>query len=911
MTTLSYLSNAEPNAVQTYYELYQQNPTNVDITWQRFFEGFEFAQTHENNPTTSPNTSNANANAQKEFAVANLIFAYRHHAHLLSDTNPIRPRLPRDPGVALHYHHLTDADLPTQFAAGILIGLPNAPLNDIINRLKAIYTRAIGFEYMHIRNAEVREWCKQKFETEAHNYNFSIEKKRNIFTKINESVAFENFLHKKYVGQKRFSLEGGENTIPALEAIINKGAELGVKRFAIAMAHRGRLNVLANILGKTYEYIFNEFEGNYFHDTAFGDGDVKYHLGFSSHRKAANGENIYLSLMPNPSHLEAVSPVLLGYLRSKAEIIYNSDFEKVMPIIIHGDAALAGQGIVYEVAQMSELEGYKVGGALHFVINNQIGFTTDFYDARSSDYCTAVAKVTDSPVLHVNGDDAEAIVFAVEFATEFRQKFGKDVYVDMLCYRKHGHNESDEPKFTQPMLYNLIANHPNPREVYKQKLVAQGDLAASLVGEMEDNFNKLLQDRLDKVKQKAIAPPQEALSAQWTGIQPHGGEKDFEKSYQTKVKKENLEKIINALTHYPKDFSPIIKIEKLLKERAEKFKNDKLDWALGELLAYGTLLTEGRGVRISGQDVTRGTFSHRHAGIFDENTNQRYINLNNIADKQGKLSLYNSFLSEYAVLGFEYGYATASPNNLVIWEAQFGDFANGAQTMIDQFIAAGESKWNRMCGLVLLLPHGYEGQGPEHSNARPERFLQLAAEYNMVVANCTTPANMFHLLRRQLTWDFRKPLVVMSPKSLLRNPLCTSTVADLTDGQFEELIDDKNIKNSQKVRKVLLCTGKIYYDLYKHQTENKIHDVAIVRLEQIYPMPEKQLAAVYDKYTNAQFYWVQEEPKNMGAWTYMLRNDKNQQKLTLISRKASASPATGFAKVHDKEQAAIVAQSFA
>ena len=906
MNALSYLSNAEPTAVETYYELYKQNPSQVDGTWQRFFEGFEFASQGTNGSSHTEGVRSSNA--EKEFGVANLIFAYRHHAHLLSNTNPIRPRLPRDPGVALHYHHLSPDDLNTTFAAGTLIGLQNATLAQIIERLKAIYTREIGFEFMHIRNAEVREWCKQKFETEAHNYNYSLDKKRQIFTKINEAVTFENFLHKKYVGQKRFSLEGGENTIPALEAIINKGAELGVKRFAIGMAHRGRLNVLANILGKTYEYIFNEFEGNYFHDTAFGDGDVKYHLGFSSHRKASNGEDIYLSLIPNPSHLEAVNPVLLGYLRCKAELIYQGDFTKVMPIMIHGDAALAGQGIVYEVAQMSELAGYAVGGALHFVINNQIGFTTDFQDARSADYCTAVAKITDSPVLHVNGDDAEAIVFAVEFAVEFRQKFGKDVYVDMLCYRKYGHNESDEPKFTQPKLYNLIAKHPNPREVYKQKLIAQGDLQADLAAEMEQAFNDSLQARLNMVKQNTVKAPEVLISAQWDGV-AHGGAADFEKSYQTKVPKKVLEQVLEALTSYPADFKPISKIESLLKERKQKFVNDKLDWAMGELLAYGSLLHEGRGVRISGQDITRGTFSHRHAGIFDEETNECYINLNHISSTQGKLSLYNSFLSEYAVLGFEYGYATASPQNLCIWEAQFGDFANGAQTMIDQFIAAGESKWNRMCGLVMLLPHGYEGQGPEHSNARPERFLQLAAEYNLIVANCTTPANLFHLLRRQLVWDFRKPLVVMSPKSLLRHPLCTSAVSELVNGKFEELIDDSSIKKAEKVQKVLFCSGKIYYDLLQRQQTDPNGLVAIVRLEQLYPMPETQLEAVYEKYANAEFFWVQEEPKNMGAWTYMLRYQGNY-KLTLISRKASASPATGFAKTHEKEQKSIIDLAF-
>lgn len=905
MDNFSYISNADPVVIESYYQIYKENPSDLDISWQKFFQGFDFA-IYGKTGDSSPETKNLN----KEFHVAQLIEAYRSRGHLLSDTNPIRPRKDRDPGVALHYHNLDESDLEKQFAAGILIDLPNAKLKDIIEKLKAIYCRSIAFEYMHIRDTEMRIWCKNKFEKEAHNYDYPIEKKKRILEKINEAVVFENFLHRKYVGQKRFSLEGGENTIPALDAIINKGSELGVRRFAIGMAHRGRLNVLANILGKTYEYIFNEFEGNTYEDVAFGDGDVKYHLGFSSFLKAQNNEDVYLSLVPNPSHLEAVGAVVEGYVRGKGDLLYDRDFKQIMPIIIHGDAAVSGQGIVYEIAQMSQLEGYKTGGTLHFVINNQIGFTTDFHDARSSDYSTAVAQVIDAPVLHVNGDDAEAIVFAVEFATEFRQKFGRDVYVDMLCYRKHGHNESDEPKFTQPDLYSKISKHPNPREVYKNKLFEQGEIQQELAKKMEQEFKNLLQDRLDLVKQKPLPAPEDKRSPQWKNFKK-GTAEDFTKTYKTKVSKTALNKVIKAITTIPDEINPIKKSRKVLDDRAKLYKENSIDWALAEMLAYGSILLEGKNIRISGQDAIRGTFSHRHAMMIDENSNTGagYVNLNHIQEKQGNFDIYNSFLSEYAVLGFEYGYSTASPNVLTIWEAQFGDFANGAQVMMDQFLSSGESKWKRMSGLVLLLPHGYEGQGPEHSNARPERFLQLSAEYNMIVANCTTPANFFHLLRRQITWDFRKPLVVMSPKSLLRYPACRSKIEDLTTGNFQEMIDDDYATKS-KVKRVLMCTGKIYYDLLEKQQEDKRKDVAIVRWEQIYPMPEKQLNEIYTKYKKAEFFWVQEEPKNMGAWTYMFRYEKNRQHLKLISRKSSASPATGYAKVHEQEQNHIVDQAF-
>ncbi|MFN3530355.1 MAG: 2-oxoglutarate dehydrogenase E1 component [Bacteroidia bacterium] len=901
MDKYSYIANADPAVIDDYYRQYKQDPTSVDAGWMKFFEGFEFAASGEQGGPVS------DEHMTKELNVVHLIHAYRSRGHLLSKTNPIRPRKDRDPGVALRYHGLAEADLESRFAAGSLIGLPNASLKQIIEKLESIYCRSLAFEFMHIRQTEIRDWCKHYFEKHAYHYNFDQEKKKRILSKLNEAVVFENFLHKKYVGQKRFSLEGGENTIPALDAAINKGAELGVESVAIGMAHRGRLNVLANILGKTYEYIFNEFEGIANPDLSFGDGDVKYHLGFSSQVNTTAGKRVNLDLVPNPSHLEAVDPVLEGFVRAKCDLLYEKDYSKILPVLIHGDAALAGQGVVYEVAQMSQLKGYHTGGTLHFVINNQIGFTTDFDDARSSDYSTAVANTIGSPVLHVNGDDAEAVTFAIEFAVAFRQEFRRDVFIDMLCYRRHGHNESDEPKFTQPTLYGLIDKHPDPRKVYAQQLIERGDIPSELAEQLEEDFKTLLQDRLNLVKQKEVAYKPHALDKEWEAMRRSTYE-DFNSSPATAVTPEATATVLKAITTAPDGFSVMRKAQKVIDERKTLYAEGKLNWSLAELLAYGTLLHEGKKVRISGQDVIRGTFSHRHAGVRDEKTNELYIGLQNISDKQGRFSIYNSLLSEYAVLGFEYGYSIASPNVLAVWEAQFGDFANGAQTVIDQFISSGESKWRRMNGLVMLLPHGYEGQGPEHSNARPERFLQLAAEMNMVVANCTSPANFFHLLRRQLSWEFRKPLIVMSPKALLRHPLCVSDLSELYEGGFREIIDDPQA-DPKKVKRVLLCTGKVYYDLLARQEEEKRKDVAIVRFEQLYPMAESQLDAIYARYPKAEYYWVQEEPKNMGAWTYMLRYEQNRN-LKLIARKSSASPATGYAKIHEQEQQQIINQAF-
>ena len=903
----SYLSSSDNTFIDSLYQDFRKNPDSVDESWKMFFRGVDFALARSPEASESSSSTTQAGNWSKELKVYNLINGYRARGHLLSKTNPIRDRKDRKPKLDLQDYGLSEKDLTEKFAIGETVGKANATLKEIIDHLKYIYCDSLGAEYTHINDTEIYKWFEEKFEHSAKDRNFNIEKKKRILSKLNEAVVFENFLHTKYVGQKRFSLEGGETTIPALDAIINKSAELGVEEVVIGMAHRGRLNVLANVLGKTYEYIFNEFEGTAKPDLTMGDGDVKYHKGYSSKTKTPGGKEVYLKLMPNPSHLEAVDAVVLGYVRAQGDTLYKENPSKILPIIIHGDAAVAGQGIVYETVQMSALRGYNVGGSIHFVINNQIGFTTDFDDARSSIYCTSVARILETPILHVNGDDAEAVIYAVELAAEFRAKFNKDIFVDMVCYRKHGHNESDEPRFTQPGFYKLISKHANPREVYKDKLIEGKQIEAQLAVQMEDQFKNLLQDRFNYVKQNSIPYTYQKPEEEWKAFR-RSTPNDFNSSPKTNVKKDVLEKLIKVLTTVPNDFKPLAKIKKLLEERAERFTENKLDWALGELLAYGTLLEEGHHVRMSGQDCIRGTFSHRHAEFLDEDQNSRYSPLKTLDDKAGKFRIYNSLLSEYAVLGFEYGYSYGSPQSLNIWEAQFGDFSNGAQTIIDQFIGAGESKWQRQSGLVLLLPHGYEGQGPEHSSARPERFLQLAAEYNIVVANPTTPANMFHMLRRQVNWEFRKPLIVLTPKSLLRHPDCVSSVKDLTDGGFQEIIDDSSV-DAKKVTRMILCSGKVFYDLKAKQLKDKRDDVAIVRLEQIYPMAEEQSLALVKKYAHAEKVWVQEEPKNMGAFTFLRRYTQFDD-FKLIARKSSASPATGYASVHASEQLQLVETAF-
>lgn len=900
----SHLSASDITYIDGLYADYKRDPESIEETWRMFFQGFEFQGLASGNMD--------DAHMRKEFNVFRLIQSYRSRGHLVSDTNPVRPRKDRDARISFDHFDLTTDDLDKQFMCAEFVGLPaNSTLREILDHLRAIYCGKMGVEYMHCLNTDVRRWFREKYESTAKNIDYPLEKKKRILRKLNEANVFESFLQSKFIGQKRFSLEGGETTIPALDALINKGAELGVKEFVIGMAHRGRLNVLANIVGKTYEYIFSEFEGGSLEELAAeGDGDVKYHMGFTSIQEATGGQEVYLKILPNPSHLEAVAPVVMGYNRSQIDLAYNKDEGKIVPLIIHGDAAVAGQGLVYECLQMSELPGYRVGGSIHFVINNQIGFTTDFEDGRSSHYCTSVAKMLDCPVIHVNGDEPEAVVYAVELAMEFRQKFKKDVFVDMVCYRKHGHNEGDEPKYTQPHLYGLVAKHKNPREVYLEKLLTKDPEVKSLAKQMQKEFQNLLSDRLNNVKQKELPHRKKGPHKDWEQIR-FSKKGDFDQSPETGVDRKTLDGILKAMTTVPEGFQTLKKAQKILDDRAAAWSNETIDWAIGELLAYGTVLNEGFGVRFSGQDVIRGTFSHRHAKVFDEMTNKAYCGLDHINEKQGRFEIYNSLLSEYAVLGFEYGYSQGSPHSLNIWEAQFGDFSNGAQIMIDQFISSAETKWRRMSDLIMLLPHGYEGAGPEHSSARMERYLQLCAEDNMVMANCTTPANLFHALRRQIKWQFRKPLVIFTPKSLLRDARCTSSINDLVKGRFQEVIDDASA-DAKKVKTVLFCSGKIYYQLLEKKNQDDRNDVAIVRLEQLYPLPDKQIQEVLKKYKGAKtLRWVQEEPLNMGAWTFLLRWRDLFGSFECIARKSSASPATGYSAVHQREQNDILTRSFA
>jgi len=920
MDKFTYIANAHVAYLDEMYAAYKNDPSSIDPSWKEFFDGFDFAISHygEGAPTSSSSVEAKTTalsgtimhveNLPKEIRVRAMIHAYRSRAHLRSKTNPVRERRDRKPLIDPENFGLGQEDMQTVFEAGKEIGIGAATLAQIVDALKTIYEGPMGFEFLYIRDAEMLDWFKSKVEKEALAFAPSHDEKKRILFKLNQAVVFENFLHTKYLGQKRFSLEGGESTIPFLDAVINTASQHGVEEVMIGMAHRGRLNVLANIMGKTYEQIFSEFEGTAKPDLTMGDGDVKYHMGYSSDILTPEQNKVHLKLAPNPSHLEAVDPVVEGFLRAKIDHAYLGDVKKALPILIHGDAAVAGQGIVYEVTQMAGLKGYNTGGTIHFVINNQVGFTTDFDDARTSIYCTDVAKVIDAPVIHVNGDNAEAVVFAARLAAEFRQKFNKDIFVDMVCYRRHGHNESDEPKFTQPELYNIISKHPNPREIYTKRLIERGDFDAKIAMQMDEEFRQLLQDRLNMVKEKPLPYQATKFETEWANLRRSKPE-DFEQSPETGITQEQIEKVAEAITFIPKGFRPIKQIEAQMKQRKEMFFDTKeLNWASAELLAYGSLLLEGKTVRLTGQDVQRGTFSHRHAVIHDANTNQPFNSLLEMKDRKGQFYIYNSLLSEYAVLGFEYGYAMANPHSLTLWEGQFGDFANGAQTMIDQFISSGESKWQKMNGLVMLLPHGYEGQGPEHSNARPERFLQLSAEYNMVVANITEPSNFFHLLRRQQAWEFRKPCVVMSPKSLLRHPKVVSPIAEFTSGRFREVLPDSSV-DPKKVKRVVLCTGKVYFDLEEAREKEKIANVALVRLEQLHPLPKTQLLEVLKSYKGAEVVWVQEEPENMGYWNYLLRLLYQELPMRVIARKPSASPATGYNKVHVEEQKTLVAQA--
>ncbi|QBQ42059.1 2-oxoglutarate dehydrogenase E1 component [Sphingobacterium psychroaquaticum] len=906
MDRLTYLSNADSGYVDSLYQAYKEDPSSVDVSWQKFFEGFDFGQASGGGVAVeSPEQ------VIKEINVLNMINGYRDRGHLFTETNPVRERRKYFPGKELDTFGLSEADMDTVFNAGVEVGLGPAKLKDIRQLIEDTYCRSIGAEFRYIRNPEKIKFLQGKMEAERNAPSFTIDTKKRILKKLNEAVIFESFLGTKFLGQKRFSLEGAESLIPALDSVIQKGSSLGIEEFVIGMAHRGRLNVLSNVMGKPYKTIFSEFEGKMYEadpEVPFG-GDVKYHLGFSSDITSQDGKNIHLSLAPNPSHLETVDGVAEGMVRSKIDMKYDGDASKIAPILIHGDAAVAAQGIVYETIQMSKLDGYKTGGTIHIVINNQVGFTTNYKDARSSTYCTDIAKVTLSPVFHVNGDDVEALVYAINMAVEYRQKYKTDVFIDLLCYRRYGHNEADEPKFTQPSLYKLIEKHPNTLAIYVDKLIKQGSIDADYAKTEEKSFRGLLQERLDEAKTvEQISDERPMFAGAWKGLRP-AKSTDINTAVDTKVSDKVFLELAKNMNTLPADKKFFRKITKVFEDRLKMIDSDKYDWAMGELMAYATLLNEDYRVRISGQDVQRGTFSHRHAVATLEDSDETYTPLAKLKGGE-KFNIYNSLLSEYAVLAFEYGYASVNPNSLTIWEAQFGDFANGAQIVFDQYISSGETKWKRSNGLVMLLPHGMEGQGPEHSSCRIERYLELSANNNMIIANCTTPGNYFHLLRRQLHRDFRKPLIVATPKSLLRHPKAVSSLTDFTNKNFQEIIDDENV-TAKSVKRVVLCSGKIYYELLEKQEAENRKDVALVRVEQLFPVAYDQIEALQKKYAKAEFVWVQEENENMGAWPYYCRKFRGSSlDLQVIARPESGSPATGYMKQHVAQQTEIINKAF-
>lgn len=901
MDNFSYLSNADPEALEALYKQYQQDADSIDFGWKKFFEGFDFARTNYEEGEAIPE------NLTKEFKVLNLITAYRSRGHLFTKTNPVRTRRKYSPTLDIENFGLSEADLDVVFQAGEQTGTGPAKLRDIIAHLKKTYCASVGIEFNYIRDVDRHAWILNKVELKP-TPPFSPEEKKHILKKLNQATVFEQYLQKKFVGQKRFSIEGNESLIPALDAIIEFGSDKGAKEFIIGMAHRGRLNTLAHIFGKPYREIFGEFEGKDYDNDGVFDGDVKYHLGYSTDVLADSGQEVHITLCPNPSHLEAVNPVVEGLCRAKIDG-YLKDEKAIVPILVHGDAALAGQGIVYEVVQMAKLDGYRTGGTIHLVVNNQIGFTTNYLDGRSSIYCTDVAKVTLCPVFHVNADDVEAVIQVMRIAVEYRQRFNQDVFIDLLGYRKYGHNEGDEPKFTQPKLYKAIAKHNTPREIYLEELISEGVVNAAYGKKIKSDLELQLDAEFDASKELSKAVVKHFLEKTWKDYRVAINE-DFEESPDTGFNKKKLLALGKAMCTLPKDKKWFRKVEKLMRDRLKMLDTDQLDWGMGELLAYASLLAEGHPIRLSGQDVERGTFSHRHAVVKTEDEEEEYIPLNHITQKQAEMSIYNSLLSEYGVLGFDYGYAFGKPEGLTIWEAQFGDFNNGAQIIIDQFISAAEDKWRAMNGITLYLPHGYEGQGSEHSSGRLERYLQLCGENNMQICNITVPSNFFHLLRRQVKQPFRKPLVVFTPKKLLRYPKAVSSINEMAEGKFRELMDDTDVK-ARDVDTVVFCSGKIYYDILEEKERLESgENIAIVRLEQLYPLPRKQMDEVVKKYgADCKFIWVQEEPENMGAWTYMLWSYQTVA-LDVIARPASGSPAAGSPKIHKHRQKVLMDKLF-
>ena len=922
MDKYSFLNAANTQFFADLYDQYLENPDSVEASWRAFFQGFDFAResygddffqesvpqevSTVNAPVASSVASTPQAapvpvsgKVEKELQVLNLIKAYQRQGHLLAQIDPLKERKAPQVSLSLEKFGLSQADLSTVFDAAKEIHLAPSPLSVILKKLEDTFTKSIAIEFEHLDNEEEKKWFQEKIYSGDYTTEFSKEQKKRILEKLAESTTLENFFHNKYVGQKRFSLEGNEAVIPALDALIETAADQrGVKEVVIGMAHRGRLNVLINILGKNLQDVFSEFDGKDYLDPEF-DGDVKYHLGLTTHRTTAKGNEVLLNLAPNPSHLETVSAVLQGITRAKQDLHYADNPSQVLPIVMHGDAAVSGQGIVYEVMQMERLRGYTTSGTVHIVINNQIGFTTNPSDSRSTTYCTDVAKGFQAPVLHVNSDDTEAVVRAMLLAMEYRMAFGHDVFIDVIGYRKYGHNEGDEPRFTQPALYKIIGGHNNPTVIYTESLVRQGVITPQEIEAYQETFRNHLDTELEASRLKEFTIITPIMQNEWKGLEHIASQQDMLLKISTSYEREKLDALAQLITTLPEDKKFINKITKIIKERHNLyFEQNKVDWGMAEHLAFATLLSEGHDVRLSGEDVGRGTFSHRHAVVKEEESEESIIPLSRIKEQGGgTFHVYNSLLSEYGVLGFEYGYALTAPQTLTIWEAQFGDFANGAQIMIDQYICCGEDKWKNQSGLVMLLPHGYEGQGAEHSSARLERYLQLCATQNMYVTNCTTPANLFHLLRRQLKAPFRKPLVAMSPKSLLRHPLVISSVEELTQGYFQEVLDDSQV-NPEEVRTLTFCSGRFYYDLLAEREKLGRKDVALVRIEQLFPLPIEELKLIIARYPNVTDYvWAQEEPKNMGAYGYMLMNF-DIVKWRLAAANAYSAPAPGSPMRH-------------
>jgi 2-oxoglutarate dehydrogenase E1 component len=919
MNPLSLPIRANADVIDEMYRLWLDNPDAVDPTWRAFFQGFTLGN-NGGSPAAALEGSAASVaivDSLKQSHVHYLIAAYRAIGHLQAHLDPLSAPPAPNPKLQLAQFHLADGDLDTSFDIGTYLGGGQMKLRDVIAALRQTYCQHVGVEYAHIQDQDCRRWLEQRIESSRLLPKFTKPQKVRILRRVYKAELFEKFLHAKYVGQKRFSLEGGETMIAALDAIIDHCPDVGIEEIDMGMAHRGRLNVLCSVMRKSFDQLFEQFSENYIPDTVGGDGDVKYHLGYESNLSTSSGQKVEVRLAANPSHLEIVNPVVEGKARARQRIRDDiAERRKVLPLLIHGDAALAGQGVVAETLNFSQLPGYRTGGTLHFVINNQIGFTTDPRDARSSRYCTDVAKMIEAPIFHVNGDDPEAVCMVAQLALEFREEWKRDVFIDMVCFRRHGHNEADEPSFTQPTLYRKIAIHPLVSAIYTEQLVAESSMTAAQGEAIKAEYSASLEENLAKAKSreatKAARPPDPAAVFK-------GSNAIFQRDYHhtpvaTGATAAEIDQVARRLTAVPDSFKMHPKIRRILDARLQAHRDGgPIDWGFGEALAFGTLLIEGTPVRLSGQDCERGTFSHRHAVLADVETGEKYTPLKHLDPKQARFCVYNSLLSEAAVLGFDCGYSVDYPKMLCLWEAQFGDFANGAQVVIDQFIVSGESKWQRTCGLVLLLPHGYEGQGPEHSSARLERFLQACAEDNIQVANLTTPAQYFHILRRQMKRDFRKPLVIMSPKSLLRHPAAVSRLEEFVSGSFQEILEDPSQIKPEAVERIILCTGKVYYDLAEHRAKHGITDTAIVRIEQIYPLHRNRLAKLADTYGHqARLIWCQEEPENMGAWRWIAPQLEEifGHKAAYAGRAASASPAIGVLALHKLQLSAFLQAAF-